>query len=177
VSRFGGSWVDTTPFPKGGVTDLAIIESIERAILLNGWNTGVDSSFFLMLGSGALPTVQFCAFHSAFQFNNDVVIYGVMPYFTAQDAGGCGAPFGITPNHNFEADTTIGNLTHEQTEMVTDPLLNAWFDPVNGEVGDICIYSYGVPFTNLGGNFTAHGHAYIVQEEWSEKHRSCQPNL
>jgi hypothetical protein len=176
-SKFSGSWVDETPFPKWGLTDLAITQTIERAVLNNGWDIGIGSSFFLMLGNGAIQGPQFCAYHSAFQFNYDVVIYGVMPYFTAQDAGGCGSPFGITPNNNFDADSTIGNLTHEQMEMVTDPLLNAWYDPINGEVGDICIYSYGVPYTNAGANFTAKGHGYIVQEEWSEKFHGCQPSL
>jgi hypothetical protein len=176
VSKFGGSWVDTTPFPAGGLTDKAIMESIERGILFNGWTTGVNSSFFLMLGAG--PQVGACAYHSAFQFNGDNVIYGVMPYFTIKNAGGCGTPFGITPNNNFDADSTIGNLTHEQMEMVTDPLLNAWYDNKYGvEVGDVCIYSYGVPFASNGGNLVAKGHQYIIQEEWSEKNKACQPNL
>ena len=175
-STFGGSWVDTTPFPKN-LSDKDIQKSVERAILANGWNAGVESSFFVMLGTG--PKAQnFCAYHSTFQFNGQAVVYGVMPYFTVKDAGGCGTPFGITPNNNFDADSTIGNLTHEQMEMVTDPLLNAWYDNKYGvEVGDVCIYSYGVPFGNRGGNLVANGHQYIIQEEWSEKHRSCQPNL
>jgi hypothetical protein len=177
VSTFAGSWVDTTPFPQGGVTDQAIVESVERAILINGWTTGINSSFFVMLGHGP-RTGGFCAYHSAAQLNGEPVIYGVMPYFTIKDAGGCGTPFGITPNNNFDADSTIGNLTHEQMEMVTDPLLNAWFDNTFGvEVGDVCIYSYGVPFASRGGNLVAKGHQYIIQEEWSEKHKSCQPNL
>lgn len=177
VSNFAGYWVDTTPFPSGGLTDKAIVETVERAILVNGWTTGINSSFFVMLGHGP-NTDGFCAYHSAAQLNGDPVIYGVMPYFTIKDAGGCGTPFGISPNNNFDADSTIGNLTHEQMEMVTDPLLDAWYDNKYGvEVGDVCIYSYGVPFGNLGGNLIANGHQYIVQEEWSEKYHACQPNL
>ena len=176
-SKFMGAWMDRTPFPVNGVNDLAVIESVERAILANGWQTGINSSFFVMLGPGAIRSPQFCAYHSAFEFNNEVVIYGVMPYFTAKDAGVCGSPFGITPNNNYEADTTIGNLTHEQTEMVTDPLIDGWYDSQHGEVGDICVYSYGVPFTTRGANVVLHEHQYIVQEEWSQKHQSCQPNL
>jgi len=61
--------------------------------------------------------------------------------------------------------------------MVTDPLLNAWFDPRNGEIADICIYSYGLPFTLNFGNLLANGHQYIVQEDWSQRKQSCQPNL
>jgi hypothetical protein len=152
------------------------MESVERAILFNGWTPGINSSFFLLLGEG--PQVGACAYHSAFQFNGDSVIYGVMPYFTVQNAGGCGTPFGISPNHNFEADSTIGNLTHEQMEMVTDPLLDAWYDNTYGvEVGDACVYSYGVPFGGNGGNLLANFHEYFVQEEWSEKFRGCQPSL
>jgi hypothetical protein len=176
-SEFGGSWVDTTPFPEKGITDKDIQKSVERAILTNGWNPGIESGFFVMLGQSS-QQFNFCAYHSAFQFNGDAVIYALMPYFTVKNAGGCGTPFGISPNNNFDADSTIGNLTHEQMEMVTDPLLNAWYDNRYGvEVGDVCIYSYGVPFGSRGGNLIANGHQYIIQEEWSQKHISCQPNL
>ena len=176
-SHFAASWVDTTPFPQSGLTDESIIETVQRAILVNGWTAGINSSFFVMLGH--IPQgFDFCAYHSAAELNGEPVIYGVMPYFTIKDAGGCGTPFGISPNNNFDADSTIGNLTHEQMEMVTDPLLNAWYDNTYGvEVGDTCIYSYGVPFGSRGGNLIANGHQYIVQEEWSQKHVSCQPNL
>jgi hypothetical protein len=177
VSNFGGSWVDTTPFPTGGVTEKSIEESVERAILLNGWSTGINSSFFVLLGTGPTSN-QFCAYHSAFQFNGDAVVYGAMLYFTIKDAGGCGTPFGISPNNNFDADSAIGNLSHEQMEMVTDPLSDAWYDTKSGnEVGDICIYSYGQPFTSRGGNLLSNDHQYVVQEEFSVKHQACQPNL
>ncbi len=174
VSTFGGEFVDTAPYPDV-ITTKNIEDTIQRAIGANGWQPGINAQYFLMLGEG--PEVGACAYHTFFSLNGEPVIYAVIPYFTGKDAGGCGAPFGITPNANYSADTAIGNLSHEQTEMVTDPLLNAWFDPRNGEVGDICIYSYGVPFTTNFGNLLANGHQYIVQEEWSQLHQSCQPNL
>lgn len=174
VSNFGGEFVDTAPYPEV-ITTKNIEDTIQRAIGANGWQPGINTQYFLMFGEG--PQVGACAYHTFFALNGQPVIYAVIPYFTGPDAGGCGAPFGITPNDNFSADTAIGNLSHEQTEMVTDPLLNAWYDPRNGEVGDICIYSYGVPFTAHFGNLLANGHEYIVQEEWSQLHGSCQPNL
>jgi hypothetical protein len=174
-STFGGSFVDTTPYPAR-ITTKDIEATIEQAISTNNWQPGITAQFFLFLGLG--PQVGACAYHTVFMHDGAPVIYAVLPYFDTSNAGGCGSPFGISPNNNFAADSTIGNLSHEQTEMVTDPLLNAWYDPVNGEVGDICIYSYGVPFTSGSGNLaTSNGHQYIVQEEWSEKHHSCQPNL
>ncbi|HZQ71221.1 MAG TPA: hypothetical protein VFA68_22035 [Terriglobales bacterium] len=174
VSTFGGEYVDTAPYPPV-ITTKNIEDTIQRAIAVNGWQPSITAQYFLMFGDG--PQVGACAYHTFFNLNGQPVIYAVIPYFTEKDADGCGAPFGITPNANYSADTAIGNLSHEQTEMVTDPLLNAWYDPRNGEVGDICIYSYGVPFTSKFGNLLANGDQYIVQEEWSQVKQSCQPNL
>jgi len=33
--------------------------------------------------------------------------------------------------------------THELTEAITDPLLNAWYDAALNEIGDLCAYQYG----------------------------------
>ncbi len=62
-------------------------------------------------------------------------------------------------------------------EMVTDPLINAWYDEYNGEIGDICIYSFGVPIDQYGGNIDIGPHPYFLQEDYSQARGSCQPNL
>ena len=180
-STFGGSWVDRTPYPAKGVTDMDLQLEVLKAATANGWTAGVNTQFFIMTAKNALPSVQFCAYHSAFDYGfpprPKTFVYGFIPY--VGDVNGCNVPFGITPNNDAAADGSILNLSHEQMEMVTDPLINAWYDDKNGgaEVGDICIYSFGVPIDNVGGNIDIGPHPYFLQEDYSQARGSCQPNL
>ncbi len=173
VSAFGGDWVDRDPYPKN-ITDADLQTEITKAIAANGWPIGLGSQFFIYTAKGALPNVGFCAYHSAFDLGKNPVIYGFIPYVGY--VNGCDPPYGISPNNNIDADGSIISVSHEQMEMVTDPLLDAWFG-VGGEVGDICIFSFGVPFGPGAANLMSHGHPYIVQEIWSQAMDSCQPNL
>lgn len=177
ISEFGGSWLDTTPFPAGDLTDQDIIDTVERAILVNGWKAGLESSFFVLLGSGP-HSDQFCAYHSSVELDGVTIVYGAVAYLDLNNPGDCATPFGITPNRNLEADSAVNSLSHEQMEMVTDPLGDAWYDTASqNEIADICLDSYGLPFGPAGGNLTVNSHEYIVQEIWSQKRHSCQPNL
>jgi hypothetical protein len=176
VSTFGGAWVDHDPYPSH-VSDADLQNEIAKAIAANGWPVGLGSQFFIYTSKHALPSVNFCAYHSAFLLGGHAdspVIYGFIPYVGY--VNGCDPPYFITPNNNIDADGSIISVSHEQMEMVTDPLINAWFG-VGGEVGDICIFSFGDPFASGGANLLAHGDPYIVQEIWSQSMDSCQPNL
>jgi len=50
--------------------------------------------------------------------------------------------------------------SHEFAEMTTDPQLNAWYDPANGEIGDIC--NGETDFIVVGSN------SWAVQPEYSK---------
>jgi hypothetical protein len=80
--------------------------------------------------------------------------YAVIPY---ADCPGCAfsAPF---------LDTLTEVASHELAEAITDPALNAWWDPNTGpgdEIGDIC----NRQTQRLGG--------YLVQTEWSNTQGAC----
>ncbi|MBV9647406.1 MAG: hypothetical protein JO043_08090 [Candidatus Eremiobacteraeota bacterium] len=176
-STFGGSWTDTSPYPAN-ITDEAIQDEVLKAMDANDWRPGLHSSFFVMTAKGAIKNVGFCAYHSAFNFRHDAaqpVVYAFVPYVGALN--GCDPPYGISPNNDVASDGSIISISHEQDEMVTDPTLNAWYDPNNGEIGDICIFAFGVPFGPNGSNIVINEHPYFLQEEWSQQSRSCQPNL
>ena len=173
VSTFGGAWVDTTPYPKN-ITDADLHTEITKAIAANGWPIGLGSQFFIYTSKGALRGVGFCAYHSAYDLGKNPVIYGFIPYVGF--VNGCDPPYGITPNNNVDADGSIISVSHEQMEMVTDPLLNAWYG-VGGEVGDICIFSFGDPFGVGDANLSMNSHPYFLQEIYSQAMGSCQPNL
>jgi hypothetical protein len=92
--------------------------------------------------------VQYCGYHSHI---NGTVFYSVEPYLAC-----AGCTFGSV----FDSLTKVGS--HELCEAVTDPALNAWWDPTTGdEIGDICNTST----LRLGG--------YLVQAEWSNAQAGC----
>ena len=176
-STFGGTWTDTTPYPKP-LTARDLREEIATAIKANGWPTGLTSQFFLFTAKGAIKAVNYCAYHSYFNLNgnkNDPVVYAFVPYVGYEN--GCDPPYGISPNDDVASDGSIESVEHEQMEAVTDPLLNAWYDPHWGEIGDICIFGFGVPTGKNGANAALNRHPYFLQELWSQPMQGCQPSL
>ncbi len=92
-----------------------------------------------------------------------------MPY-TGTDPSGCGVR--VSPNKDFDADSTINVTSHEQNEAATDPLLNAWYDSSGEEIGDKCAWNFG-PTKSYGGDVKLNGHPYEVQKEWDNHVSGC----
>jgi hypothetical protein len=90
---------------------------------------------------------SFCGYHE----HIENVYYAVIPFV---NCAGCVFPGEIL-------DTLTEVCSHELAEAVTDPELNAWWDPVNDEIGDIC----NRHAARLGG--------FLVQTEWSNAEQAC----
>ena len=112
----------------------------------------------------------FCAYHGTTStlLNGKNVLYGVMPDMQSGlcSTGGCGNG-GVFGNY-----TSV--TSHELTEAITDadvgiaatfapPL--AWYDMVNGEIGDIC--------NGQQGSYVANGTTYTIQLEFSNAANNC----
>jgi hypothetical protein len=121
-------------------------------------------------GSSSCVAGGFCAYHGTTStlLNGKNVLYGVMPDMQSGlcSTGGCGNG-GVFGNY-----TSV--TSHELTEAITDadvgiattfapPL--AWYDMVNGEIGDIC--------NGQQGTYTANGTAYTIQLEFSNAANNC----
>jgi hypothetical protein len=81
------------------------------------------------------------------------------------------------PNGNV-ADVTISAASHEQIEMVTDPIVGrSWMDASRNEIGDKCDLEFGNPIgaTPGGVNFNQqiNGTNYMLQQEWSNAAGGC----
>ncbi|HET9110480.1 MAG TPA: hypothetical protein VFN78_06630, partial [Ktedonobacterales bacterium] len=67
------------------------------------------------------------------------------------------------------------SLSHEQFETVTDPETRGWYDgdASGGEIGDKCETNFGS--TRWDGSTVTlnHGHAYVLQEEYSNHMGGC----
>ena len=123
------------------------------------------------ISSGGSPSCAaggFCAYHGTILFNNKYMPYSVIPDFGPGSGcdTGCGTGSQI---QNVESASS-----HELIETVTDigvgfasvfapPL--AWYDPTNGEIGDICNGKQSVISTPNG--------TYTVQQEFSNAAANC----
>ncbi|HET6876970.1 MAG TPA: IPT/TIG domain-containing protein [Jatrophihabitans sp.] len=123
-------------------------------------------------GSG---TSAYCAYHS-YVPSRPNEIYAEMPfpiYDVGPAADSCGSETTLgaveSPNGNPDADVEISPLSHEMSEAITDPNLNAWTDANGYENGDECAYVYGATRGTAGRlyNQTINGHHYLTQEEFS----------
>ncbi|WP_242392248.1 lipid A deacylase LpxR family protein [Anaeromyxobacter oryzisoli] len=122
----------------------------------------------ITLGRGA-SCATFCAYHGAFEWDGRNVYYAVLPDLSPGSGcdAGCGAGGGLA------AATSIAS--HELAELITDPEGGlattlgppvAWYDPVSGEIGDICLGQDGT----VAG---ASGASWVVQRWWSNVDGAC----
>jgi len=102
---------------------------------------------------------QFCAFHGSVDFGPHWhVLYTLEPY---QFVPGC-----VLPQQSRVIDGTASTLSHEFTELITDPDLDAWYNDLTGnEIGDLCF-----TFRNPESIFD---NTYVVQEEYSNTVHAC----
>jgi hypothetical protein len=111
--------------------------------------------------------VNFCAYHGTTQ--SPEAYYSVLPDFsTGGMKTNCGG------GTEFQNVTAVSS--HELSETISDPEVGlstgaagpplAWYDPNNGEDGDIC---NGIDANVTGGD----GVIYTVQKIWSNKQNAC----
>lgn len=153
---FVGTEVITTNAPKGSVSDSAIQGQLKKWI--NSKTVPINNSntlYFIYLDPGVVSVMggsrschSYCGYHN----NTGNIYYAVMPY---PSCAGCLGGLQV-----FEALT--GTSSHELCEAITDPIPGSgWYDDVNGEIGDICAWS----FKQVDG--------YTVQLEWSNRQEKC----
>lgn len=118
-------------------------------------------------------TFAFCAFHGAFGFTDGTVLFTVSPetgvtFCSSQQP----SPNGLV------ADSVDDTLGHEVIEAITDPLLNAWFNRDDLDLGGAEIADECQPQGNAQGQFLVptfrvNGHLYAIQLEYSNRGHAC----
>jgi hypothetical protein len=121
-------------------------------------------------GSSSCVGGGFCAYHGTTNslINGQHVLYGVLP--DMQAGSGCATGCGTS--------SVFGNYTsvtsHELVEAMTDAQVGiatvigpplAWYDPTNGEIGDIC--------NGQQATYVANGTSYVIQLEFSNSANNC----
>jgi hypothetical protein len=187
LPRPPGSLIEGGPGWSRCLTDLQLVDEIRSVIRTQRLPTTRNDIYFLVtpsgLGScesggpaycalGGSTPGSYCGYHSV---DADGLLYAVIPYNAVPGHCQSGNP---RPNES-TADPAISTLSHEHNETVTDPLGDAWIDPVtNKEDGDACITEFGPDVGGSGAtafNEVVHGGHYYLQEEWSNDDGSCRP--
>ena len=188
-SVFGGSVVDTAPFPASGctdtvddtsvcLTDAQLAQKIALVVASTpGWSKGPNNLFFIFTPAGvgscsgsSCAYSHFCAYHSWSGSGDSVLLYANQPY-----AAHAGCDTGVRPNGD-DADPTINVTSHEHNEAITDPQGSAWFDRQGYENADKCAWTFGSPLGGSGNtryNQTINGHGYYLQQNWSNQTSRC----
>jgi hypothetical protein len=197
-STYGGAVVDTDPLPPNGcteptsgpgwtmcLTDAQLESEIEHVVAADHLPTTRGDAYFIITPNGlgsctdagssscALGGSQngYCGYHSE---TPNGILYAVIPYNAVGGHCQSGNP---RPNAS-AADPTISTVSHEHSEMVTDPDGNAWIDPRGEEAGDLCLTRFGPSLSGPGAtawNETIHGGHFFLQEEWSNADSGCAP--
>jgi hypothetical protein len=161
VQNSGGliaTYVDTNPYPASGcsdsytpgncLTDAQIQAEIQKVMAVKGWTGGLNKMFFMLTSSGegscsgiSCAYSDYCAYHSYFNIGSTPVIYGNIPYANPSWCQVFGTP---SPNGDAAGDAAANVVSHELTEAITDPELNAWYGgDLSHEIGDLCAWNYG----------------------------------
>jgi hypothetical protein len=190
IGRFGGTFTDHAAYPAsdckdsatpgGCITDAQIQAEIKKVVTSQKWSGGFSNIFFLFTSSGegscfdassaSCAYTQYCAYHGAIP-GSLPIIYANMPY---GDPAACQTSGTPSPSGDAAADTAITAASHELTEAITDPLLNAWFTAGGLEIGDLCAYKYGSNSWDSGkANQMWNGNFYEVQQEYDNHTNTC----
>ncbi len=185
---FGGVYVDTTPYPASGcsdaatpgacITDTQLQTELLSVMALKGWTGGLTKMFLVFTSSGEGSCLDsshcsytfFCAYHS-YIAGSAPIVYGNEPFGDPSVCQSAGVP---SPNADAAADTASTAASHEITEAVTDPELDAWYTAGGSEIGDLCAYMYGAnTFDSAMANQWWNGHFYELQTEYSNHVLGC----
>ncbi len=197
ASTYAGSVLDTDVLPANGctepaqigpgwsdcLTDAQLEEELEHELGADRLPAGGDNIYFIVTPSGlgscedasssacALggPQTGYCGYHSS---TDSDTLYAVIPYNAV--AGHCQSS---NPRPNAStADPALSTISHEQAEMITDPLGNAWTDTDGDEIGDVCLNDFGPALGGAGASAwdeSINGHHYWLQELYSRIRGRC----
>ncbi len=190
------SVLDTDPYPAQSrqcaspsgiatcVTDSQVQRELDRLIgtrdaaargLTNVWFVLLPPDVDECISAGSCGTTAFAGYHSEFDIGHGLTIYSAIPDPQIELT----PPPGSDPQGNPEGEETIDTMAHETVEAVTNPVGNAWMDPNGFEVADKCengpeqgtplgFAADGSPYNQL-----INGHAYLVQDIWSNSRGGC----
>lgn len=206
-----GTIVDTDPYPASVCTDTDASNLTEPVCLtdaqiqteLSSYITahsdpkGINTQYFVLTPQGvgscfdssssSCSYTAFCGYHSYIGSGSSQIVYANLPW--AYQVPGCDVndAFGAGYPNAGGIDPVVSVFSHELSETMTDPNLNAWYDSSGNEIGDKCAYDYGpggygsVADVNYNGsgywNIPLGSGDYLMQLEYDQRTGDCEAGL
>jgi PKD repeat protein len=204
----GGQLTDTDAYPAKQcsddgmtvcLTDPQIQAEVKKYVAAHGLPTGPGTEYFVFtpnnVGSCFDSTSSSCAYTSFCGYHGFIgtarasteILYANMPW--AYNVSGCDTnlAFGTGYANGDAIDPVVGVLSHEASETMTDPNLDAWYQDAGTDAGyedgDKCAYVYGnggygsttgLANNGLGFyNYTLAPDQYLMQLEWDQRLKNC----
>ncbi|HXU72660.1 MAG TPA: hypothetical protein VN947_25235 [Polyangia bacterium] len=153
-SSYMGHVFDNSAAPRKAIQ---VSDAVAEACKITNNNPVPNAVYFLYTSTGA-GHVSYCAWHSAGTCSNGAhVQVAYMP--NLDGIAGCD-PQDDTGLHSQGLSALVNVTSHEWSEAISDPSLNAWYDAGGQENGDKCAWSFHND-VHVGGS------AWKVQMEWS----------
>jgi len=132
----------------------------------------------ILNGLGLRTCLLICGYHGSFPYNNTYISYIVVPDMSH---GGCPGGCVNSPGVNTWEKTQVVT-SHELLESITDTRISellrpnitflpsnssklTYYDPIHGEIGDLCLNIYGTMVVN--------GITLYAQKGWSNYDNCC----
>jgi PKD repeat protein len=204
----GGQLTDTAAYPAKQcsddsmpvcLTDAQIQAEVKKYVTAHSLPTGPGTEYFVFTpnnvgscfdsGGSSCAYTSYCGYHGFIGTPraNTEILYANMPW--AYNVNGCDTnlAFGVGYANGDAIDPVVGVLSHEASETMTDPNLDAWYQDggTDGgfENGDKCAYVYGsggygstsgLADNGLGFyNYTLGPDQYLMQMEWDQRLKNC----
>jgi hypothetical protein len=159
-SSYQGAWSDSSAIPSSP-TD-AQIQNEAHAFANYLGVSDANAQLVIATPSGHNTSgfgSSFCAYHGV--VSGTALSYTNLPYMP--NAGySCG--WGSVTGSALDGVSIVEG--HELAEAITDPQLNAWYDPYGSEIGDICAWT-GLANVYLNGSY------FAMQPLWSNNANAC----
>ena len=167
-----------TPAPNAHPSDFAVRTKIAAGLTAGNLSYDQQTVYVVFSGpgidlGGGFGTA-YCAYHYFFTWNNNKVIYAVVPW--AQQYPGVCTRLQGSPNGDFGADAVATPIAHEVEEAATDPGITSWYDANKDENADKCVWTFGSTYLAPNGalaNVMLGTRHYLVQQNWKLPLQGC----
>ena len=189
---YGGTTTDASPFPRDTLSDGQIAREVRAAVTREHLPEGIRVNYAVLLPEQVQTNTR-CAWHAWVPDprSGQSIYFSAIPYYNPNShytrATGCYVHRGGPYPHGEATDNGIDMLSHELSEVATDPSqthgtraqlgrgwrMNADAPADQLEIGDICRWRYGAGDPLTGANAFLNGHPYLIQEEFSNENHGC----
>jgi hypothetical protein len=208
-----GALSDTDPYPGQDCTDqngsttesVCLTQSdiqneVSSYVSARGLPTGLNTEYFVFTPPGVgscfassssssdCAYTGYCGYHSDMSINSGAseIVYADMPWLYG--TSGCDVSWFAGYANSGDIDSTVGVFSHELSETMTDPNLNAWYDSSGNEIGDKCAYTYtpdaaAGAMAGLNNNGSGYWNVplstgdYLMQMEYDQRDGDCAVGL